>query len=234
VLVYQTNNQLHALIQDRLKFWFPEQSTSPAETAEAAGADGQAQPKKDKIEFSSPTELYDVRIVNIKIERCAKCRSASCVGCFLPRDDEPISLTMKMSLLICWRKDVSPWVKEQSNKRAVHQSANLQKEEGVKAGISVYDCIRAFTKPEKLGKDDAWFCSKCGDFRQATKKFDLWKLPEIMIIHLKRFQVSGVRRDKISTVVNYPVSGLDLSPFALDPSDTQPVYDLYAISVCFH
>ena len=31
------------------------------------------------------------------------------------------------------------------------------------------------------------YCPQCKDMKQATKKFDLWKLPEVLVIHLKRF-----------------------------------------------
>ena len=31
------------------------------------------------------------------------------------------------------------------------------------------------------------YCPECKDFVQASKKFDLWKLPDILVIHLKRF-----------------------------------------------
>ncbi len=31
------------------------------------------------------------------------------------------------------------------------------------------------------------FCPNCKDFVQATKKFDLWKTPDVLVIHLKRF-----------------------------------------------
>ena len=34
------------------------------------------------------------------------------------------------------------------------------------------------------------YCPECKDFVQASKKFDLWKLPDILvihIIHIKRF-----------------------------------------------
>ena len=31
------------------------------------------------------------------------------------------------------------------------------------------------------------YCPSCKKHQQATKKFDLWKLPKILIIHLKRF-----------------------------------------------
>ena len=31
------------------------------------------------------------------------------------------------------------------------------------------------------------YCPECKELVQASKKFDLWKLPEILVIHLKRF-----------------------------------------------
>ena len=31
------------------------------------------------------------------------------------------------------------------------------------------------------------YCPQCKDMKQATKKFDLWKLPEVLVVHLKRF-----------------------------------------------
>ena len=52
---------------------------------------------------------------------------------------------------------------------------------------TLYNCLDLFTETERLGKDDAWYCPECKDFVQATKKFDLWKLPRVLVIHLKRF-----------------------------------------------
>ena len=46
---------------------------------------------------------------------------------------------------------------------------------------------------------------------QAHKKLDLWNLPEILVIHLKRFSYSHRFRDKIDALVNFPLEGLDLS-----------------------
>ncbi|KAK3140274.1 hypothetical protein QOZ80_5AG0398500 [Eleusine coracana subsp. coracana] len=55
---------------------------------------------------------------------------------------------------------------------------------------SLYACLEAFIKEEPLGPDDMWYCPGCKEHRQASKKLDLWRLPEILIIHLKRFSYS--------------------------------------------
>jgi ubiquitin carboxyl-terminal hydrolase 4/11/15 len=103
------------------------------------------------------------------------------------------------------------------------------------------------------------YCASCKSHRAAQKRIDIWKCPPVLIVHLKRFQYTHVfrcdprmsvpakrflgspmmvvaghvrHRDKVSTRVDFPVSGLDLSPYVnqYDPS-TPPIYDLYAVSV---
>lgn len=78
-------------------------------------------------------------------------------------------------------------------------------------GISLQDCLDEFTKEEKLGEDDLWYCPRCKKHQQATKKFDLWKVPDVLVVHLKRFSNSRTLRDKIDTFIDFPVEGLDLS-----------------------
>ena len=65
--------------------------------------------------------------------------------------------------------------------------------------------MKLYTSQEKLGADDAWYCPNCQKHQQATKKFDLWSLPEVLIIHLKRFSYNRYWRDKIDTVIEFPV-----------------------------
>lgn len=78
-------------------------------------------------------------------------------------------------------------------------------------GISLQDCLDEFTKEEKLGEDDLWYCPRCKKHQQATKKFDIWKVPDILVVHLKRFSNSRTLRDKIDAFIDFPVEGLDLS-----------------------
>lgn len=66
--------------------------------------------------------------------------------------------------------------------------------------------------------------------RRATKKLDLWQLPPHLIIHLKRFQVSGPWKDKINTPVDFPLTSLNLSRLVKGPDAAGAVYQLYAVS----
>ena len=78
-------------------------------------------------------------------------------------------------------------------------------------GISLHDCLDEFTKEEKLGEDDLWYCPSCKKHQQATKKFDLWKAPDILAVHLKRFSNNRTLRDKIDAHIDFPTEGLDLT-----------------------
>jgi len=105
---------------------------------------------------------------------------------------------------------------------------------------SLYDCFDLFTKPEILDQDNLWYCNKCKEHKQATKKMDVYKFPSILILHLKRFKTSRVHSigsyffsggsSKITTLVDYPLEGLDLRKYTLGKWDEPPIYDLFAVT----
>lgn len=76
------------------------------------------------------------------------------------------------------------------------------------------------------------YCNKCKEHQQATKKFDLWKVPPILVVHLKRFSYrQRMWRDKLETFVDFPIDEFDLRPYVRGPYTSLPVYELYAVSV---
>eukprot|EP00947_MAST-08B_sp_MAST-8B-sp1_P004126 g4126.t1 len=84
------------------------------------------------------------------------------------------------------------------------------------------ECLASFTAEEELTGDERWFCGKCRSFQDATKKLDLWKVPPILIVHLKRFQYDrfGTRR-KIEGPVRFPARKWDLSHAVQCPQQHQ-------------
>ncbi|KAG7459531.1 hypothetical protein MATL_G00211750, partial [Megalops atlanticus] len=50
------------------------------------------------------------------------------------------------------------------------------------------ECFQLYTKEEQLAPDDAWRCPHCQQLQQGTVKMSLWTLPDILILHLKRFR----------------------------------------------
>ncbi|KAF7818874.1 ubiquitin carboxyl-terminal hydrolase 8-like [Senna tora] len=97
--------------------------------------------------------------------------------------------------------------------------------------VSIYKCLEAFLKEEPLGPEDMWYCPGCKNPQQATKKLDLWRLPEILVVHLKRFSFSRYFKNKLETFVDFPIDDLDLSTYiAHKNSPFSNHYELYAIS----
>ncbi|XP_026100651.1 ubiquitin carboxyl-terminal hydrolase 31-like isoform X1 [Carassius auratus] len=115
-------------------------------------------------------------------------------------------------------------------------------------------CFQLYTKEEQLAPDDAWRCPHCRQLQQGQIKLSLWTLPDVLILHLKRFRQEGDRRVKMQNMVRFPLIGMDMAPHVVKrsqsswslPSHWSPwrrpyglgrnpddyLYDLYA--VCNH
>jgi ubiquitin carboxyl-terminal hydrolase 2/21 len=78
------------------------------------------------------------------------------------------------------------------------------------AACRLSDCFRFFTTPEVLQEGDSPYCSRCKTHRQFTKKMLIFRLPEILVVHLKRFMYNKFSRDKITTDVQFPLEKLNL------------------------
>lgn len=94
------------------------------------------------------------------------------------------------------------------------------------------DCLNLYLEEDNLTGDNQWYCEKCKKHTDATKKTDLWVLPPILIIHLKRFKYDEYGRAgrKNEAALKYPISGWDLSTSIRSRGGGTPVYDLYAVS----
>ncbi|KAM6317563.1 ubiquitin carboxyl-terminal hydrolase 43 [Podargus strigoides] len=136
------------------------------------------------------------------------------------------------------------------------ESVRLQQQaHGQQHSCTLDECFQLYTKEEQLAPDDAWRCPHCKVPQQGTVKLSLWTLPDILIIHLKRFRQVAEHRHKLTTLVRFPLRGLDMAPHMAQRGQTsgqllgcwvpwQPplrlppscprdyLYDLYA--VCNH
>ncbi|KAI7984017.1 Ubiquitin carboxyl-terminal hydrolase 8 [Camellia lanceoleosa] len=141
------------------------------------------------------------------------------------------ALTGRLSVLVCWSAKM---VKDY--KTSLHSSLpQIFKSEFCgkrpQESVSLYKCLEAFLKEEPLGPEDMWYCPGCKKHRQASKKLDLWRLPEILVIHLKRFSYSRFLKNKLETCVDFPVHNLDLSTYiAHRNGQSSNRYMLYAVS----
>ncbi|ORY52240.1 ubiquitin carboxyl-terminal hydrolase 2-like protein [Neocallimastix californiae] len=89
------------------------------------------------------------------------------------------------------------------------------------------DCLKEFSAEEEL--DDAYKCEKCKSPQRAKKCLKIYKCPEILVIHLKRFSFNFYIRRKIDDEVEFPTENLVLD-YSVLRHDRNIEYDLYGIS----
>lgn len=166
--------------------------------------------------------------------------SGASTGLASTEEKRPPLLSSNSMLVIEWEPEVykqffdspesqtwsAPCKIPNSKVEASKKQWSLQEE----STISLHDCLKSFSIPEVLGGQDLWYCPKCKDHRRATKTIQLWSTGDILTIHLKRFQSARRFSDKISSVVDFPIEGLDMSEYVNSPVRSEDlVYDLIAI-----
>lgn len=96
------------------------------------------------------------------------------------------------------------------------------------------DCLQSFTDLEELDETELYYCHTCKMRQKSTKKFWIKKLPKVLCLHLKRFHWTTFFRNKVDTYVKFPMRGLDMRGYLLEPEAAAPdtcLYDLAAIVV---
>jgi len=96
---------------------------------------------------------------------------------------------------------------------------------------SLQDALLHFLKEEHLTGDERWRCPKCKKRVDSVKKIDLWKLPPVLLVHLKRFEfdTSTCRFKKINVRLRTPLS-IDLSSYVSSQQKGSLVYDVIAVA----
>ena len=122
-------------------------------------------------------------------------------------------------------------------------------------GIPLMDCFSKLCEEEILTESSLWYSPKAKRHVKARVsiyagapvpppsltlalcslyqvRMEPWLLPDILVVHLKRFLCSARWREKIRTKVDFPLTGLDLSSIvSADNKDknTRLVYDLFGV-----
>ncbi|KAJ3284422.1 u4/U6.U5 tri-snRNP-associated protein 2-like protein [Rhizoclosmatium globosum] len=70
------------------------------------------------------------------------------------------------------------------------------------------------------------------EYTLSVKRFRITKLPQFLIFHIKRFTKNNFTTEKNSTIVNFPIRGMDMREY-LDPAvkDSNTTYNLVA-NIC--
>jgi len=96
---------------------------------------------------------------------------------------------------------------------------------------TLQDALQLFCAEETLSGNEQWHCPRCKKRVNASKKIDIWKLPPILVIHLKRFEFdtrSGHFR-KIQANLRTPLT-VDLTEFVTTQQRESLIYDVACVA----
>lgn len=120
-------------------------------------------------------------------------------SCYLAIDWEPTALHLRYHA-------------SQEKVFVEHESLELNRRQAVEP-IGLDACLKAFTKEEHLDEKELYYCSRCSKHGHAVKKLELWSLPPILVVHLKRFQLFNNRWVKSQKIVRFPMKNFDPSNY---------------------
>ncbi|EMP31928.1 Ubiquitin carboxyl-terminal hydrolase 15 [Chelonia mydas] len=145
-------------------------------------------------------------------------------------DDRQLRLDERSFLALDWDPEMKKRYFDDNAAEDFEKHESVEYKPPKKPFVKLKDCIELFTTKEKLGAEDPWYCPNCKEHQQATKKLDLWSLPPVLVVHLKRFSYSRYMRDKLDTLVDFPINDLDMSEFLINPNAGPCRYNLIAVS----
>ncbi|XP_032078068.1 ubiquitin carboxyl-terminal hydrolase 15 isoform X2 [Thamnophis elegans] len=145
-------------------------------------------------------------------------------------DDRQLRLDERSFLALDWDPEFKKRYFDENAAEDFEKHESVEYRPPKKPFVKLKDCIELFTTKEKLGAEDPWYCPNCKEHQQATKKLDLWSLPPVLVVHLKRFSYSRYMRDKLDTLVDFPINDLDMSEFLINPNAGPCRYNLIAVS----
>uniref|UniRef100_A0A7N8YIJ3 Ubiquitin carboxyl-terminal hydrolase 32 n=1 Tax=Mastacembelus armatus TaxID=205130 RepID=A0A7N8YIJ3_9TELE len=181
-------------------------------------ASNHAQDCDDSMGYQYP---FTLRVVSKDGNSCAWCPwYRFCRGCTIECTEDRASVG-NAYIAVDWDPTALHLRYQTSQERIVEEHCSVEQSRRAQAEpISLDSCLKAFTSEEELGEDELYYCSKCKTHRLATKKLDLWRLPPILIVHLKRFQFVNGRWIKSQKIVKFPRENFDPSAF-LAPRDLE-------------
>ncbi|CAJ1416321.1 unnamed protein product [Effrenium voratum] len=189
---------------------------------------------------------FVARIVNASGTACGACDRRNCTGCLLPKGTARLRLraglftgapTAKIYLALDW-VDSSMYdqgyvdaIRDEDQAEATAEEAATDAEASKLVPLNA--CVDAFAEAEemKVENGNGVKCDKCKVAVDAQKKIDIWREPDVLVLHIKRFHFSGEHFEKISTPVQVPLKDLDVRAWVVGPTGgAGTAYDLYGIA----
>ena len=177
---------------------------TPLPPSEAAAGSNHAADCDDSLGYEFP---FVLRMVEREGLQCAVCPWYHfCRGCQLNCDDTLFPTATVAFLAIDWDPTALHLRYQSTLERIVMDDESVAEERRRHTEpISLMNCLDAFTSEETL----EYSCQHCKKCQPASKKLQIWRLPPILIVHLKRFQFVGQKWIKSQKIVKFPLKDFD-------------------------
>ena len=159
---------------------------------------------------------FKITLINKDTLSCAICPwFRLCQGCVLkPSDSDYINIKTDALIAVEWDKDVYNKEINRNNLNIImkHSSADtIDENSKIKEDeISLNDCLKLFTKEEDIGDIQ---CEKCKKKTLFQKTLEIERLPQYLVIVLKRFKYILTNSIKIKTLIKFPLEDLPLQNY---------------------
>ncbi|KAI9140732.1 hypothetical protein BKA69DRAFT_1078468 [Paraphysoderma sedebokerense] len=152
--------------------------------------------------------------------------------------DEKVALLDGQEFFVIWKPEVASKMIPLREKVIDGNPSVLSRQPIIPAdGLNLNHCLQLFAKEEVLEGDEAWYCPRCKSPQNAKKQLSITRLPNILVINLKRFAVmNGMYgypiRQKLETSISFPLKDLDMSEYVenFEGKNEDCIYDLYAVA----
>jgi hypothetical protein len=131
----------------------------------------------------------DLVLVDAQGKSCGRClfRADPCRGCIrIGDDDEDVLLQSNDTIAVSFScRDAAAGASLASSIFAAERDDSLNGRR-LPEVISLEDCLEAFSEVETLDDNNPWYCPNCSKNQSATKTLTIWRLPDYLIVYLKR------------------------------------------------
>ena len=77
--------------------------------------------------------------------------------------------------------------------------------------------LENFSQTETLDAENTWYCATCKEHVQAHKTIQIYKLPNYLVVHLKKLKYQA----KHVPMINFPVDELNMEPYVMNKTSTR-------------
>ncbi|KAM3177682.1 hypothetical protein ACTXT7_004064 [Hymenolepis weldensis] len=175
--------------------------------------------------------------------KCSRCPwSKMCRGCQVPVNSDKVDLICTedtcVYLAVDWNLAayVNEYQQTQETKKKIVDPVEDRDNLNMKNACQLDCLLQSYFGTEDASKEECVTCERCDKRKCFSKSTAICVLPDVLVdqgwnlISLKRFQATKCGWRKLTTLVEFPLTSLDMRPYlSEDVRIKETTYDLYGV-----